>query len=99
MGLAAIGFCAQIIDGALGIYARALNDGVQTYLTGRPSQLVYRRFISAAANAGQLGAVGELPDVKQLRIPVQYLANLLTAGDTWPVERALDRFSDRWRRP
>ncbi len=38
------------IDGALGVYARALNDGVETYLTGRPSQLVYRRFNSAPAN-------------------------------------------------
>ena len=37
--------------------------------------------ISAAANAGQIGANGQIPDVKQLRIPVQYLANLLTAGD------------------
>ena len=32
------------IDGALGIYVRALNDGVSSYLTGRPSQIVYRRF-------------------------------------------------------
>ena len=41
--------------------------------------------------AGQLGVNGEIPDVKQLRIPVKYLANLLTAGDTQPVERALER--------
>jgi nitrate reductase / nitrite oxidoreductase, beta subunit len=34
---------------------------------------------------------GEIPDVRQLRIPVQYLANLLTAGDTAPVVRALER--------
>ena len=47
--------------------------------------------ISAAANAGQLGTNGQIPDVKQLRIPVKYLANLLTAGDTAPVERALER--------
>ena len=47
--------------------------------------------ISAAANAGQLGANGAIPDVKQLRIPVKYLANLLTAGDTAPVVRALER--------
>ena len=47
--------------------------------------------ISAAANAGQIGINGEIPDVKQLRIPVKYLANLLTAGDTQPVERALER--------
>ena len=32
-----------------------------------------------------------LPDVESLRIPVQYLANLLTAGDTAPVLRALKR--------
>jgi nitrate reductase / nitrite oxidoreductase, beta subunit len=47
--------------------------------------------ISAAANAGHLGASGGIPDVKQLRIPVKYLANLLTAGDTAPVVRALER--------
>jgi nitrate reductase beta subunit len=47
--------------------------------------------ISAAANAGHLGANGEIPDVTQLRIPVKYLANLLTAGDTGPVVRALER--------
>ena len=47
--------------------------------------------ISAAANAGQLGSNGQIPDVKQLRIPVNYLANMLTAGDTAPVERALER--------
>jgi nitrate reductase beta subunit len=47
--------------------------------------------ITAAANAGDIGANGEIPDVKQLRIPVRYLANLLTAGDTQPVIRALER--------
>jgi len=47
--------------------------------------------ITAAANAGDIGINGEIPDVKQLRIPVKYLANLLTAGDTLPVERALER--------
>jgi nitrate reductase beta subunit len=47
--------------------------------------------ISAAANAGQVGSNGEIPDVNQLRIPVKYLANLLTAGDTAPVVRALER--------
>jgi nitrate reductase beta subunit len=47
--------------------------------------------ISAAANAGQIGANGEIPDIKQLRIPIKYLANLLTAGDTVPVARALER--------
>lgn len=47
--------------------------------------------ITSAANAGHLGVNGEIPDVSQLRIPVQYLANLLTAGDTGPVVRALER--------
>jgi nitrate reductase beta subunit len=47
--------------------------------------------ISAAANAGHLQANGQIPDVSQLRIPVKYLANMLTAGDTGPVIRALER--------
>jgi len=47
--------------------------------------------ITAAASAGQVGSNGEIPDVNQLRIPLQYLANLLTAGDTRPVLRALER--------
>jgi len=47
--------------------------------------------ITAAANAGQVGAFGQLPDVRSLRIPVQYLANLLTAGDAAPVVAALER--------
>jgi nitrate reductase beta subunit len=47
--------------------------------------------IASAAQAGHIGANGQIPDVSQLRIPVQYLANLLTAGDTAPVVRALER--------
>jgi len=47
--------------------------------------------ISAAANSGALGANGEIPDVSQLRIPLKYLANLLTAGDEAPVKLALER--------
>ena len=47
--------------------------------------------ITSAANAGHIGINGEIPDVNQMRIPVQYLANLLTAGDTRPVVRALER--------
>ena len=54
--------------------------------------------VRAAAVADQRGgqrrpvrANGEIPDVNQLRIPVKYLANLLTAGDTAPVVRALER--------
>jgi nitrate reductase / nitrite oxidoreductase, beta subunit len=47
--------------------------------------------IAAAADKGDIGFDGEIPDVKQLRIPLQYLANLLAAGDTAPVVRALER--------
>jgi nitrate reductase beta subunit len=47
--------------------------------------------ITAAAQSGHVGSNGEIPDVEQLRIPVKYLANLLTAGDTAPVVRALER--------
>jgi nitrate reductase / nitrite oxidoreductase, beta subunit len=32
-----------------------------------------------------------IPDVRSMRIPVKYLANLLTAGDEAPVVRALER--------
>ena len=32
------------IDGALQVYRRALEDGAEKYLVGRPSQLVYRRY-------------------------------------------------------
>ena len=34
---------------------------------------------------------GEIPDLKSLRIPLRYLANMLTAGDEAPVVRALER--------
>jgi len=47
--------------------------------------------ISAASNSGELGTFGELPDVRSLRIPLRYLANLLTAGDETPVAEALER--------
>ncbi len=47
--------------------------------------------ITSAAERGVLNYDGVLPDVKSLRIPVQYLANMLTAGDTKPVEVALRR--------
>jgi nitrate reductase beta subunit len=38
-----------------------------------------------------MGMDGMIPDVKSLRIPVRYLANLLTAGDEAPVVSALER--------
>lgn len=47
--------------------------------------------IQSVSDAGMLPHSGVLPDVESLRIPVQYLANLLTAGDTAPVLRALKR--------
>ena len=50
--------------------------------------------IQAAAAKGDLGTIGGMPDVKSLRIPVEYLANLLTAGRTEPVTAA---WSGCWR--
>ena len=47
--------------------------------------------IQAKAEAGQLGSNGVIPDVSKLRIPLRYLANLLTAGDERPVKLALER--------
>jgi nitrate reductase beta subunit len=47
--------------------------------------------IQSAAQAGHVGTNGEIPDVNQLRIPLKYLANLMTAGDVAPVSRALER--------
>jgi len=47
--------------------------------------------IQTAVQSGMVSDNGALPDVSQLRIPLQYLANLLTAGDIVPVKRALER--------
>ncbi len=47
--------------------------------------------IQNAAQAGAIGMNGEMPDVRSLRIPVKYLANMLTAGDEEPVVQALER--------
>lgn len=47
--------------------------------------------IQSAAEAGKVGYDGVLPDVDSLRIPLRYLANLLTAGDEKPVALALKR--------
>ena len=56
--------------------------------------------IQSAAERGRVGMNGELPDVGSLRIPVRYLANMLTAGDEAPVVRALERMMAMraWRR-
>ena len=40
---------------------------------------------------GQLETDGVIPDVSKLRIPVKYLANMLTAGKEQPVTHALER--------
>jgi nitrate reductase beta subunit len=47
--------------------------------------------IQSAAEQGQVPGDGVIPDVKRLRIPVKYLANMLTAGKEEPVIRALER--------
>ena len=47
--------------------------------------------IQAAADAGRIAMSDALPDVRSLRIPLRYLANLLTAGDEQPVAHALER--------
>ena len=49
--------------------------------------------IQAAAQAGQIRLDGELPDVRSLRIPLRYLANLLSAGDEDAVASALERMA------
>jgi nitrate reductase beta subunit len=56
--------------------------------------------IQSAADAGRIGKNGEIPDVASLRIPVRYLANMLTAGDEAPVVRAMERMlaMRAWRR-
>ncbi|MGD9814631.1 MAG: nitrate reductase subunit beta [Hyphomonadaceae bacterium] len=47
--------------------------------------------IQSAASLGAIEHDGVMPDVKSLRIPVQYLANMLTAGEEKPVVAALER--------
>nr|WP_137677622.1 nitrate reductase subunit beta [Parerythrobacter lutipelagi] len=47
--------------------------------------------INAAANAGQISVNNNMPDIRSLRIPLKYLANLLTAGDEEPIAVCLER--------
>jgi nitrate reductase beta subunit len=47
--------------------------------------------ITTAAEQGMLEGDGVIPDVTKLRIPIKYLANLLTAGKEEPVTEALER--------
>lgn len=46
--------------------------------------------IQSAVENGLVGENGIIPDVKDLRIPLKYLANLLTAGNEKPVLKALE---------
>jgi nitrate reductase beta subunit len=47
--------------------------------------------IQSAASMGAIEHDGVMPDVRSLRIPVQYLANMLTAGVEAPIVSALER--------
>jgi nitrate reductase beta subunit len=47
--------------------------------------------IQSAAEAGTIGMDAAMPDVRSLRIPVRYLANLLTAGKEEPIIQGLER--------
>jgi nitrate reductase beta subunit len=47
--------------------------------------------IQNAVAANKVPMNGVFPDLKSLRIPMKYLANMLTAGDEAPVEKALER--------
>ena len=47
--------------------------------------------ISAAAGAGKIEMIDDMPDIRSLRIPLKYLANLLTAGDEEPIAACLER--------
>lgn len=47
----------EAVDGALGVYARALEDGVERHLVGRPSKTVYRRFNGEETGARPLKLV------------------------------------------
>ncbi len=47
--------------------------------------------IQSAAEAGKIGVDADMPDVRSLRIPIKYLANLLTAGKEEPVVQGLER--------
>lgn len=47
--------------------------------------------IQSAVEAGHVGMNGIIPDLASLRIPIKYLANLLTAGEEKPVIDALEK--------
>ncbi len=47
--------------------------------------------IQSAAQQGKIGWDEDMPDVSSLRIPLRYLANLLTAGAEEPIKIGLER--------
>ena len=47
--------------------------------------------VQNAVSSGKLNTTGIMPDIDSLRIPVKYLANMLTAGNEQPVILALKR--------
>ncbi|HXV73658.1 MAG TPA: hypothetical protein VD713_02910, partial [Sphingomonadales bacterium] len=47
--------------------------------------------IQGAANSDQIKLSDGVPDVRSLRIPLKYLANMLTAGEEEPIALALER--------
>src|SRR5690606_31092427 len=47
--------------------------------------------IQNAAERGRVAFDAGLPDLDSLQIPVKYLANMLTAGESAPIRRALSR--------
>lgn len=49
--------------------------------------------VQSAVESGRIGTTddGIMPDLNQLRIPIRYLSNLLTAGNDAPVEFGLKR--------
>ena len=43
----------EAVDGALAVYAQALDGGVEKFLVGRPSDVVYRQFNKPPVDAGE----------------------------------------------
>ena len=50
--------------------------------------------IQSAVETGVIGHNGLIPEIKDMRIPIEYLANLLTAGKTEPIVNALQTMID-----
>ena len=45
----------EAVDGALAVYRRALDEGVDAYLVGRPSQVVFRSHNQPASTPATRG--------------------------------------------